>query len=45
MAEAMAREHVEEAANLRALLNIWYEELFNAYYDQGVGGVTRRRRR
>ena len=36
--EAMAREHAEEAANLRALLNIRYEELFHAYYDQAVGG-------
>ena len=34
----MAREHAEEAANLRALLNIRYEELFHAYYDQAVGG-------
>ncbi len=36
--EAMAREHAEEAANLRALLNIRYEELFHAYYDQAVDG-------
>ena len=36
--EALAREHAEEAANLRALLNIRYEELFHAYYDQAVGG-------
>ena len=36
--EAMAREHAEEAANLRALLNIRYEELFNAYYDQAIAG-------
>jgi hypothetical protein len=34
----LAREHAEEAANLRALLNIRYEELFHAYYDQAVGG-------
>ncbi len=34
----MAREHAEEAANLRALLNIRYEELFHAYYNQAVGG-------
>ena len=38
--EALAREHAEEAANLRALLNIRYEELFHAYYDQAVGGDT-----
>ena len=31
--EALAREHAEEAANLRALLNIRYEELFHAYYE------------
>ena len=36
--EAMAREHAEEAANLRALLNIRYEALFHAYYDQAVAG-------
>ena len=36
--EALAREHAEEAANLRALLNIRYETLFHAYYDQAVGG-------
>ena len=36
--EALAREHAEEAANLRALLNIRYEALFHAYYDQAVGG-------
>ncbi len=36
--ETLAREHTEEAANLRALLNIRYETLFLAYYDQAVGG-------
>jgi hypothetical protein len=36
--EAMAREHAEEAANLRSLLNIRYEEIFHAYYDQAVAG-------
>ena len=36
--EALAPEHAEEAANLRALLNIRYEALFHAYYDQAVGG-------
>jgi len=38
--EAMAREHAEEAANLRALLNIRYEKLFHAYYDQAIAGDT-----
>ena len=38
--EAMVREHAEEAANLRLLLNIGYEEMFHAYYDQAVGGDT-----
>ena len=38
--EALAREHAEEAANLRALLNIRYEELFHAYYDQAIAGDT-----
>jgi hypothetical protein len=27
-------------ANLRALLNIRYEELFHAYYDQAIAGDT-----
>ena len=36
--ETLAREHAEEAANLRALLNIRYETLFLAYYDQAVSG-------
>ena len=36
--EALAREHADEAANLRALLNIRYEELFHAYYDQAIAG-------
>ena len=31
--ETLAREHAEEAANLRSLLNIRYETLFHAYYD------------
>jgi len=34
----MAREHAEEAANLRALLNIRYERLFLAYYNQAFSG-------
>jgi DNA-binding CsgD family transcriptional regulator len=38
--ETLAREHVEEAANLRALLNIRYEELFHAYHDQAIAGDT-----
>jgi DNA-binding CsgD family transcriptional regulator len=36
--EALAREHAEEAANLRSLLIIRYEELFHAYYDQAISG-------
>ncbi len=36
--EALGREHAEEAANLRSLLNIRYEELFHAYYDQAIAG-------
>ena len=36
--EALAREHAEEAANLRSLLTLRYEILFRAYYDQAVGG-------
>ena len=36
--EARAREHAEEAANLRALLNIRYERLFLAYYNQAFSG-------
>ena len=38
--EALPREHAEEAANLRSLLNIRYEELFHAYYDQAITGDT-----
>ena len=38
--EDLAKKHLEEAANLRALLNLRYEELFHAYYDQAVGGDT-----
>ena len=38
--ETLAREHAEEAANLRALLNIRYEALFHAYYDQAIAGDT-----
>ena len=36
--EALAREHEEQAASLRSLLNVRYEKLFHAYYGQAVGG-------
>ena len=36
----LAEKHVDEAANLRALLNLRYESLFLAYYDQAVSGDT-----
>ena len=36
--EDLARKHIEEAANLRALLNLRYESLFLAYYDQAIAG-------
>ena len=36
----LANKHIEEAANLRALLNLRYESLFLAYYDQAVSGDT-----
>ena len=36
----LARKHIDEAANLRALLNLRYESLFLAYYDQAVSGDT-----
>ena len=32
--ETLAREHAEEAANLRSLLTLRYEILFRTYYDQ-----------
>ena len=38
--EELARKHIDEAANLRALLNLRYESLFLAYYDQAVSGDT-----
>ena len=38
--EDLAKKHLEEAANLRALLNLRYEELFHAYYDQAISGDT-----
>ncbi|MCL0055489.1 hypothetical protein M1N56_06430 [Dehalococcoidia bacterium] len=36
--ENLARKHIDEAANLRALLNLRYESLFLAYYDQAIAG-------
>ncbi|MCL0099554.1 hypothetical protein M1O55_01640 [Dehalococcoidia bacterium] len=36
--EDLAKKHLEEAANLRSLLNLRYEELFHAYYDQAIAG-------
>ena len=38
--EALAREHEEQAASLRSLLNVRYEALFRAYYDQAIAGDT-----
>ena len=34
--EDLAQKHIEEAANLRALLNLRYESLFLSYYDQAI---------
>ena len=34
----LANKHIEEAANLRALLNLRYESLFLSYYDQAISG-------
>ena len=34
----LANKHIEEAANLRALLNLRYERLFHSYFDQAVAG-------
>ena len=34
----LAEKHVDEAANLRALLNLRYETLFHSYFDQAVSG-------
>ena len=36
--EDLARKHIEEAANLRALLNLRYESLFYTYYEQALAG-------
>ena len=36
--EDLAKKNMDEAANLRALLNLRYEALFLAYYDQAVSG-------
>ena len=38
--EALAREHAEEAASLRSLLNVRYEALFQAYNDNAIAGDT-----
>ena len=38
--EDLARKYIDEAANLRALLNLRYESLFLAYYDQAIAGDT-----
>ena len=38
--EALAREHEEQAASLRSLLNVRYEALFQAYYDKAIAGDT-----
>ena len=38
--EALAREHEEQAASLRSLLNVRYEALFRAYYDNAIAGDT-----
>ena len=34
----LAEKHVDEAANLRALLNLRYETLFHSYFNQAVAG-------
>ena len=36
----LANKHVDQAANLRALLNLRYEKLLHAYFDQAVSGST-----
>tara|TARA_Y100000588_G_scaffold374143_1_gene448863 strand:- start:452 stop:916 length:465 start_codon:yes stop_codon:yes gene_type:complete len=36
--EDLARKHVEEAAQLRALLNLRYESLFHTYYGPALSG-------
>ena len=36
--EDLARKHIEEAANLRALLNLRYESLFHTYYEPALAG-------
>ena len=38
--EALAREHGEQAASLRSLLNARYEALFHAYYETAIAGDT-----
>ena len=34
----LAEKHVDEAASLRALLNLRYETLFHSYFNQAVAG-------
>ena len=36
--EDLARKHIEEAANLRALLNLRYESLLHTYFEQALAG-------
>jgi hypothetical protein len=36
--EDLARKHIEEAANLRALLNLRYESLLQTYYEPALAG-------
>ena len=36
--EDLARKHIEEAANLRALLNLRYESLLQTYYQPALTG-------
>ena len=36
--EDLARKHIEEAANLRALLNLRYESLLQTYYEPALTG-------
>ena len=36
--EDLAKKNLDEAANLRALLNLRYESLFLSYYDQAISG-------
>ena len=38
--ENLAKKHVEQAANLRVLLNARYEALFHSYYGKATAGDT-----